>query len=376
MTLSRMASAALITNTYAPYRAPVWAGLGRGLKSLDVVLLSQMEGDRIWSVRHEEGYTLHVLDGLRVFMPRLDTTLYLGSGIIAKLRSIRPTCIIVGGVSQVPYIQSILWAKRNGIPVVQWYESHGLSSRMKRGPVAWLRGYLLRMASALAVPGMLCRDYMLGMGIPEARISLAPNVVDVNLFAPQGARPPLGGILRILYLGRYIPLKQVPLLIEAVRHIGGANVTLRLVGYGPQEAALRALSSDLGCVEFLPPTHSPQESARHYAWADVVVLPSSREVWGLVVNEALASGCYVISSVRAGATPDLVLQAPLDVGRGFDPADGAMGLAGLLSDVATNISAIRERRSAIQNWGRQFGPDTCVRGLLAAVSMAVESNAS
>lgn len=53
-----------------------------------------------------------------------------------------------------------------------------------------------------------------------------------------------------------------------------------------------------------------------------------------------------------------------------------MGLVGLHSGVARNISAIRERRSANQNWGGQSGPDGCARGLLAAVSMAVVSNAS
>jgi len=371
MTSACNVKVALITNAYAPYRAPVWAGLGKFVESLHVVLLNQSEVDRIWSVEHREGYTPHILNSLHLYIPQLDTTMYLCSNISATLANIDPDCIIVSNLFQFPCIQSVLWANLNGIPVVHWYESHAISSRMNRGPVAWLRGYLLRKANAVAVAGSMCKEYVLSMGVSESKITLAPNVVDVSAFTSMGDMHPLGGPARILFLGRYIPLKEIPMLIDAVRSLNCGNIRLRLVGHGPQEAYLREISSDLSCAEFHPPTRTPQESARHYAWADVVVMPSSREVWGLVINEALASGCYVISSIRAGVTPDLVLRAPLDVGRAFDPSLGSQILAGILENAINDISAIRERRSDIRAWGMQFDSEKCVRGLLEAVRIAI-----
>jgi glycosyltransferase involved in cell wall biosynthesis len=51
---------------------------------------------------------------------------------------------------------------------------------------------------------------------------------------------------------------------------------------------------------------SGDEVYKHYAAADVLILPSSREPWGLVVNEAMAAGLPVIVSDRVGSATDLV----------------------------------------------------------------------
>jgi len=56
---------------------------------------------------------------------------------------------------------------------------------------------------------------------------------------------------------------------------------------------------------------------KYYALADILVLPSFEEVWGLVVNEALASGLYVLSSKFAGASYDLIKEGWN--GKVFDP---------------------------------------------------------
>lgn len=77
------------------------------------------------------------------------------------------------------------------------------------------------------------------------------------------------------------------------------------------------------CHEAYRSTRSSSESAVHYANADVFVFPSFYDAWGLVVNEALLAGLYTLSSRIAGATADLITNAPENVGRSFAPGNQA-----------------------------------------------------
>jgi glycosyltransferase involved in cell wall biosynthesis len=85
------------------------------------------------------------------------------------------------------------------------------------------------------------------------------------------------------------------------------DVALVLVGYGPQQAELEWLVAEkhLEDVHFIG--HAEVDDMPNlYALADIFVLPSTEETWGLVVNEAMACGLPVILTDRVGAAPDLV----------------------------------------------------------------------
>ncbi len=104
--------------------------------------------------------------------------------------------------------------------------------------------------------------------------------------------------------------------------IKAANTVL-IIGSGPEEEALRRQASQLGLpnvvfVGFVTPAELPA----YYGLADVFVFPSLVDVWGLVVNEALACGLPVLASRYAGATQELV--EPYDgIGEVIDPKDTA-----------------------------------------------------
>jgi glycosyltransferase involved in cell wall biosynthesis len=65
--------------------------------------------------------------------------------------------------------------------------------------------------------------------------------------------------------------------------------------------------------------HGTAELPRYYAFAGCFVLPSTREPWGLVANEAMAAGLPVLISRRCGCAEDLVLEG--ENGLLFDPAE-------------------------------------------------------
>ena len=112
---------------------------------------------------------------------------------------------------------------------------------------------------------------------------------------------------------------------------------------------------------------------KYYALADVLILPSFEEVWGLVVNEALAGGLYVLCSNRAGAAYDVIQEGWNGVL--FDPHD-VDRLATLIQQTKKQIGGIRARREAISEHAcREFSIERSAKAFLDTIetSLPVES---
>ena len=109
------------------------------------------------------------------------------------------------------------------------------------------------------------------------------------------------------------------------------------------------------------------ELPRYYAFADAVVLPTDYDRWGLVVNEALATGAYVICSNLAGASRDLI-QSGWN-GDTFDPLD-ARRFRDLVLETKSNLQTIRDRRRDISRHAcDEYGIEASAIGIIRAVQM-------
>lgn len=112
----------------------------------------------------------------------------------------------------------------------------------------------------------------------------------------------------ILCVGQFLPYKGIDVLLDAFAGIGRSELRLRIVGAGKRDAELReavrarGLEKHVETVPFL----SPDELALEYAKAGLFVLPSRQECWGLVVNEAAACGCPIVSTWGAGAAVEFL----------------------------------------------------------------------
>jgi glycosyltransferase involved in cell wall biosynthesis len=105
-------------------------------------------------------------------------------------------------------------------------------------------------------------------------------------------------------VGQLIPRKNIDNLIRAFANISHYSDTLKIIGGGDKYDELSTLVRDLKCenrVSFIGQLNSEQ-IVSYYAKSDTLVLPSTREVWGLVVNEALASGLHVVVSENCGVS--------------------------------------------------------------------------
>jgi len=182
---------------------------------------------------------------------------------------------------------------------------------------------------------------------PEHRrkcVTMLENGVDLSLFQPQ-PWPSCTSPLRVLFVGRLIPVKGVNFLIEAVRRLQGElNVEVTIAGDGPMSGEWQQLADSKGVgaqFRFLGNRPLSELPALHAA-SHVFCLPSVRESGGAVLLEAMACARPIIAVGYGGpavVTEDAVgLALPPD---GPEPLTEALTEA--LRDIAHNPDNWRER---------------------------------
>lgn len=349
---SRPIRALVLTNILPPYRVPLYRCL-REDHGIDVttVLLAVSEANRRWEPNTSLPF-VRVLPGRSFFVWRWDLPIHLNYGLMPLLRSVQPDVVVVGGWDHLAYFAATWWAYRSRIPLVLQNESSLDSAAHMTGGWLWLKCRMVKAATAYAAYGSKAKEYLIRLGADPSRISVGLNTVDVQQFAREATRwleteptRARGPELRVLYVGQLIPRKAVDVLLRAVSCLPRSDVVLRIVGSGPLEDQLKALARDSGMTNvWWEGFKQPHELSKYYAWADVLVLPSRREVWGLVTNEALASGLYVVCSDKVGAGYDVIK-------RGWNGEIFASGdptaLSIRLREALSHIHAIRDRRQNI-----------------------------
>lgn len=307
-----------LTNVAAPYRRPVWDALAESMQ-LTVLLLENQKRlrrggtnrGREWAEYGEAQYEVAEVPSARVTRGESTYFFALRPGFVSQYR---PDAVLLGGWESPAYWQALAWCKLRRVRIVGFYESTRSSQRHRNGPIAAIRRCFFKLADRVVVPGPAARDAVLGMGVDAKRIDVGFNAVDVEAIAEQAraARAVSSGTHesadhRFLYLGQLIHRKNVRGLIEAFARMASPSDSLTIAGVGAQEGLLKADAERLGVadrVEFpghIPYSEIPALLAEH----DTLVLASTEEVWGLVVNEAMAAGLHVVVSRTAGVADSI-----------------------------------------------------------------------
>lgn len=316
---------AILVNTIAPYRLPMYASLAETFDTL--VLHGGKEANRSWelqippSLQTREVWTMQIplrkqtgVDGV------WDTQyLHLNGGLLWWLPRFQPQAILTNELG-LRTILALLYGRLAGVPVwVQW-EGSPHSERNIFGAKKRIRRRLVRGIRHWVSYGAGSTDYLLSLGAKPDDVLEVQNCVPhqnfsrktespVNLFA--GEPKPV-----ILGVGQFIQRKGFQSLLEACGRLTarGGEFTLVLVGAGPEREALQTQAAELGIRHFhMLPNQTQGALNEIYRSADVFILPTLEDVWGLVVSEALWAGTPVLCSKYAGCA-ELVPE-----GNVFDP---------------------------------------------------------
>jgi len=283
------------------------------------------------------------------------------SSVVNDQRPSRFDAFIVCGWHLKSYWQAIRACRRAGIPVLVRGDSQLMTPRSRLK--TWIKeiGYrlMLRQFDGFLVVGQRNREYLAHYGVPAKKFFFAPHFVDNDFFKQKAEtlKSQKAEIRRrwgipeeaicVLFCGKFIAKKRPLDLVEAARILTAENakdakqsskrpVHLLFVGSGALGAELRkscnvvfdaenaSLSTSDGeragvrCApqpstinHQLPPASfagflNQSELPAAYVAADVLVLPSESETWGLAVNEAMACGLPAIVSDSVGCAPDLI----------------------------------------------------------------------
>ena len=192
---------------------------------------------------------------------------------------------------------------------------------------------ILRSHGLTAVSEFLKRETIRDFSVPEDRIEVVPNFVDTRIYRP-GLKPchratlaPEGEKI-VMHISNFRPVKRVEDVIEVFASIlKKIPSRLVLVGDGPERPRARLKVEELGLqdrVAFLGEYTPVQELL---SCADLFLLPSESESFGLAALEAMACGSPVIAS-RVGGLPEVIIDG--ETGYLCEPGDiDDMGAAGV-----------------------------------------------
>jgi glycosyltransferase involved in cell wall biosynthesis len=341
-----------------------------------------------WDTPLTEGYKHRFLKPLRD-IGTVSPTSPISRGIYRSLRGSDGLpafdALWVHGYASVNSMVGILAANALGIPVLlraeSWLRDRERSSLKLAAKDLFFRG-LGSMISATLPIGSVNAAYWhhyFGDRVPQF---LMPYAVDNDYFARQAAEaaprePELRATLQlapgrpvILFASKLQERKHCRHLIEAyaafLKSLPNVAPYLVIVGDGEERTRLEAFCLDAGLADVRFTGFQNQSALpRYLQLADVFVLPSRHEPWGLIINEAMATGCACIASDDVGSHADLITEAV----EGFvfptgDVAALTHALARLFANPSTASTMGKAASERIRNWS--FEQD--VAGLRAALA--------
>jgi len=349
----------LITNIISPYRIPLFNIISeRGNFHFNVVALAEREKNRKWEIDKEKmRFDYQILPGWHWFIwgKKKDITIHLNRGMFKVLLEYKPDMIITSGYDDLAYWQGFLYCKIFKKKFILWNSTTLLSAGSIEGIRGRLKKIIIRGADKYIAYGTKAKEYLEYFGAESGKIYIGTNTVDMEYFRSRveeyrnkdsfkNERKQYPKYL-LLNVGQLIKRKGVLQVLKALECLKDTKVGLLIVGSGHEESNLKNFCKERKLKNvFFEGFLQQDKLVRYYALADIFVLSSFEEVWGLVVNEALASGLYVLSSKYAGASYDLIKEGWS--GEIFEPYD-IEEIVDLIERAKENIKDIKKRRDAI-----------------------------
>ena len=325
---------AIIFHRLGPYhqaRLKAAAKLCRVLAIEEGAYTSEYAWDKVSSVG--EGFEritlVHEDDPLRHRLAEA-----LARRVREALQRHQPEVIAIPGWSDPAALAALGWGLNHGVPCVVMSESTALDEP-RRPWKEWVKSRVVQLCSAGLAGGTPHVEYLATLGLPREQVFPGYDAVDNDHFfsGAQAARandsaerarlqlPPRF----LLASSRFVAQKNLPTLLESFarysQEVGENAWKLVLLGDGLLRTELLELRRTLHLKDavLLPGFKQYDELPAYYGLAGAFVHASTREPWGLVVNEAMAAGLPVLVSERCGCARDLVVSG--ENGFVFNPAD-------------------------------------------------------
>ncbi len=303
------------------YYVPLLQGLSNN-KDLDIVVLYTWGENSIakfdpgfnrvveWDMPLLDGYKYEFLTNISADPGTHHFNGINNPDIIKRINELKPDKLVVFGWSFKSHLK-VLKTFKGKIPIYFRGDSHLLTETnfikniLRRIYLTWIYKHI---DFAIAV-GTQNKLYYKCMGLKDSQILFAPHAIDDKRFLDnteidKSIPFPINNI-KFIYVGKFEYRKDLETLIQAKLLLKDLSCSLILVGNGPDEEKLKSIAREDKNIHFIDFVNQAKIPSV-YKMADVFVLPSISETWGLGINEAMNSGLAIIASDKVGSAIDLV----------------------------------------------------------------------
>jgi len=200
----------------------------------------------------------------------------------------------------------------------------------------------IELADLIITCSSLARASYVDAGVAADRVVFAPLGVELDIFRPPAETPVGAGPIRFCNAGHLTRLKGIDLLLSACRSLTAMRLPFTLNIAGSLSQGDAGLAKAIGAFASLRGRIAHEDVRTLFASADVFVMPSRFDSFGMVVTEALACGTPVIVSDHVGAK-DFVEEG---VNGWIVPAGDANALTERMAWCAAHPDEVRAMRSA------------------------------
>ena len=272
-----------------------------------------------WDVPLLEGYEYEFLENTASDKGSHHFRGIVNPAIIERLNAFQPDALLIYGWSFHSHLK-VLRAFHGKLPILFRGDStllgkpKGWKQLARRVFLTWV----YRMIDYALVPGKRNYDYYLHAGVPKRKLILAPHAIDNGRFATNDTER-LQEAMKLrkehaipenafvfLFAAKLDDNKNAEALLRAFQHATlPVNCHLIIAGSGEMEEKLKSAFAAKPNIHFLP-FQNQQSMPVLYRVADVYVLPSKTETWGLAGNEAMVCGLALLMSDQCGGAIDLI----------------------------------------------------------------------
>jgi glycosyltransferase involved in cell wall biosynthesis len=241
--------------------------------------------------------------------------------LVARVNAWRPDIVHITGWAWLSHVLAMRAFFKMGKPTLFRGDSHLLNT-IRSGPQWWFKRGILRhifsWPTGFLVVGTANRRYYESFGVKPDRLFACTHSIDVGRFAEPADRYEQEARLWrhelgisddtcvLLFCGKFEHIKKPIELMRAVKTMPNLRAVLVMVGSGELEDQLQAIAADDPVRFRIIPFQNQSRMPIVYRLADLFILPSASETWGLAVNEALACGRPVLVSDKVGCAADVI----------------------------------------------------------------------
>ncbi|MCC6384456.1 MAG: glycosyltransferase family 4 protein [Bacteroidia bacterium] len=308
----------LITNIPNPYRVALFNELNNQLAEKGIRLhvifgaITYSRRSHQWN-KSQLKFNYSVLTSRKVHFGNNEKTYFSYSGLNRDLNKLNPDAVITNGFS----ISTILlWVKSfvSRIPFIIWTGSVITKGRNDSFLRKLVRSVLLKRSSACVVYGNKAKEYVQSLGADPSKVFIGINTVDTRFFREQTscyrAEQKPDEIKHLCTVGYFSARKRMLDLLKVTDQLSQKrnDFVLDVIGDGPDLQAMKDYVHEKGFEKNVVFHGFQQQSElpRFFAQSYCFLFQTGFDIWGLVLNEAMAAGLVCLSSINAAATHDLI----------------------------------------------------------------------